>query len=121
MIVACENCGAEHSVGQPCLTCNRLEQPAQMKRVSERIAGAIIEFFRSRHDGILYYGEELRQWVIGQVGVIAPASATTVMRDLRQKGIIGYEVVSRKDSLYMVTEPTGVVIPRKQRTGKGVR
>jgi len=78
------------------------EQDQELKRVSARIGQAIAGFYEDRlasPDGT-FHAEELRQWVIEQCGVISPGSADRILRAMRAKGIVAYEVVSRSQSFY---------------------
>jgi len=75
------------------------EQQENLERVSSRIAGAIIEFCRAHKR---FYAEELRAYVLQATGIVAPGSADRVLRDLRQRGILDYLVISRRESLYEV-------------------
>ena len=76
-------------------------QPEQLERVSERIGSAIVGFCRSRV-GQTFHADELRQNVTACVGAVAPESANRVLRDLRKRGAVAYEVVNRAKSLYRV-------------------
>jgi hypothetical protein len=71
----------------------------ELKRVSLRIAEAVLDFAR-RRAGALFYMEQLNLHVADVVGTVAPDSPGRILRDLRRKKHISYEVVSRKDSLY---------------------
>jgi hypothetical protein len=75
-------------------------QQENLERVSSRIAWAIIRFCR---DHRRFHADELRSYVVAQTGIAAPGSADRILRDLRQRGIIDYEVLSRRESLYVVT------------------
>ena len=76
-------------------------QTRNLERVSDRIAGAIREFF-DLHAGQQFHAERLREYVEGRCGKTAPGSADRVMRDMRQRGEISYVVESRSQSLYRV-------------------
>jgi hypothetical protein len=80
-----------------------MSQQLELERVSVRIAGALIHFCRMRR-GQTFYADELRQYVMRNVGSIAPASADRILRDLRQRGVVNYEVISRSKSLYLVKD-----------------
>ena len=75
------------------------EQEENLERVSSRIEAAIIKFCKEHRT---FHADELRQAVIRDTGIAAPASADRILRLLRQKGVIIYEVVSRRESLYRV-------------------
>jgi hypothetical protein len=73
------------------------EQTAQITRVNQRIAQHIIAFMRTHKE---FHGDDLRTYVMARVGHVAPASPDRILRDLRQKNYVNYEVVSRSKSLY---------------------
>lgn len=83
----------------------RLEQQANIDRVSDRIAGAILTFCRQRV-GKTFHADELRQHCESVCGKTAPGSADRILRDLRAKGSLSYSVVSRSQSLYHLTACT---------------
>lgn len=83
------------------------EQAEQLERVSARIARPILVFCKAHKR---FHADELRRFVVSQVGVAAPGSADRVLRDLRQQGRLNYVVVSRRESLYEVIEVNGVAL-----------
>lgn len=80
-----------------------------LERVSVRIGRAIVGFCRARL-GQTFSADQLRQHVRTVVGEVAPDSPSRILRDLRQQGVVGYELISRRDSLYRVTEVPDVVV-----------
>jgi hypothetical protein len=70
--------------------------------VSERIGAAIVAFARA-HLGETFHADDLRRHVRAAVGEVAPDSASRILRDLRQQGVVAYELVSRAKSLYRIT------------------
>jgi ribosomal protein S25 len=77
------------------------EQRQNIERVSTAISNLVVAFLRS-HIGKEFHVESLRQYVFSNVqGYVAPASPDRILRDLRQKGVIDYRVVNRRQSLYM--------------------
>jgi hypothetical protein len=80
------------------------EQQEQLERVSARIARPIITFCKEHKR---FHADELRRYVVAEIGVTAPGSADRVLRDLRQQGRLNYRVVSRRESLYEVIEVKG--------------
>ena len=78
-----------------------MSQQLELERVSNRIAGALVQFC-SKRVGQLIHADDLRVFVSRNVGSIAPGSADRVLRDLRQRGVISYTVISRRHSLYLV-------------------
>jgi hypothetical protein len=77
----------------------REQQKQHLDSVSSRIAGAILDFMRL-HDGLNFFADDLRKHVTAKCGIIAPDSAGRVMRDLRDRGLIEYQVKNRSQSLY---------------------
>lgn len=77
------------------------EQQRQLARVSTSIGAVIVDFFKSKKPGDLFFASELHQFVADRAS-IAPSSADRVMRDLRQSGEIYYSLVSRSQSQYRV-------------------
>lgn len=75
------------------------EHVENLERVSSRIEWAIIDFCKEH---ATFHADELRQAVTRVTGIAAPASADRILRLLRQKGVVNYEVVSRRESLYRV-------------------
>lgn len=73
-----------------------------LRPVSARIADAILEFCVPRVNAE-WHADDLRRHVAQRTGVVAPASADRVLRDLRKKGAVDYEVVNRAGSLYRLT------------------
>ena len=68
------------------------------ERVGQRI-GKVIESLLNG-GWTEFHLAELDRAVWSRVGDIAPGSVSRIMRDLRQKGRINYELVSRSKSLY---------------------
>lgn len=79
------------------------QQPEELARVTGAIGKAIIGFLRARlNNGMTeFHADELRQWVRAALPT-APASADRVLRDLRSAGIVNYQVVNRRASLYRI-------------------
>lgn len=77
---------------------SKTEQDEQLDRVSARI-GHLVRAFVLAQTGI-WTSSELRAYVAERTST-APASADRVLRDLRQRGIIDYRVVSRAESTYV--------------------
>lgn len=70
-----------------------------LSRVSDRIAAAIQEFCEGRR-GQTFRADDLRAHVLERCGAVAPGSPDRILRDLRQRGLVAYEVVDRRASLY---------------------
>jgi hypothetical protein len=88
----------------------REEQAANLARVEASIAGHVLEFCRgllgksrALSQDATFHMDELTSWV-ARKGCAAPDSAGRILRLLRQKGLVNYEVVSRSKSLYRVIE-----------------
>lgn len=77
------------------------EQQENLERVASRIGRPILDFCRERV-GKRFYADELRRYVIREAGIVAPASADRILRDLRKRRKLDYVVVSRRESLYEV-------------------
>jgi hypothetical protein len=75
-----------------------------LERVSSRISRAVLNFCR---DHKRFHADELRRAVIAETGITAPASADRILRYLRQRGLLSYTVLSRRESLYEVTAING--------------
>lgn len=76
------------------------EQPQHLARVRSKTAGAILRFFDDRAVGQDFTAQELRDYVAARVPGIAPASPDRILRDMRSRGEVSYEVISRKNSRY---------------------
>lgn len=77
------------------------EQEQQLARVTGALGRAILSFARSRKatGQVEFHADELREWVAARCPA-APASADRVLRDLRRAGLLDYEVIDRRKSLY---------------------
>lgn len=73
-------------------------QQQELDRVSSKISDWIKLFFDAHQVGEQFHADDLHNFVKAKAN-IAPASADRVMRDLRQRGEINYEV-SRSESKY---------------------
>lgn len=83
------------------------DQTSNLTRVSEAIAAHVTAFIAS-HIGKEFHVESLRRFVFEHTeGYVAPASPDRILRDLRQKGRVNYEVVSRSKSLYRALPVSG--------------
>src|SRR5262245_47580058 len=84
------------------------QQQENLDRVSARIGRAILDFCRAHKR---FYAEELRSYVIRVTpGKVAPGSADRVLRDLRQRHVLNYRVLSRRESLYEMISIGGVPV-----------
>lgn len=80
------------------------DQSVELKRVSSRISRFVVDFFESLETGSQFHAADLKQFVADKNENIAPGSPDRIMRDLRKRGIINYELVSRPKSLYRKVE-----------------
>src|SRR5262245_56170469 len=78
------------------------EQRVEIARVHSKISACITNFFRERGVGAQFHVDDLRRYVAAHA-LIAPDSAGRIMRDMRERSWIGYEVVNRRASLYRIT------------------
>lgn len=85
------------------------DDPEERKRVSTRISPSIRRFCDHKYQqpDRRFHAEDLRGWVRRETGILAPASADRILRDLRQKGVIDYRILSRRESLYEITAVQG--------------
>ena len=77
------------------------EQEQQLARVTGALGRAILSFCRSRWNTkqVEFHADELREWVAARCPA-APASADRVLRGLRRAGLVAYEILNRRASLY---------------------
>ena len=80
------------------------EQKKQLRRVTGKLSGAIVEFFDGLEVGEEFHGPQLTKFVESKIAASVPDSATRVMRNLRLCGQINYENVNRTQSLYRKLE-----------------
>jgi hypothetical protein len=74
-----------------------------LNRVYSRIAAHIIAFHDERRNQF-FHAEDLRQYVLEREPSIAPGSPDRILREMRLKGILSYEVINRRASLYQFKE-----------------
>ena len=83
-----------------------VEHERSKERVGQKIGRAIETWFdRTLHGppynlSIVFPLSHLENWVDRTCGPVAGGSVSRIMRDMRQKGRISYELVSRHKSLY---------------------
>ena len=83
----------------------REEQQENLERVASRITGAIVTFCEAHLRNRVshqFHIEDLRRYVNSVVGVCAPDSAGRILRYLRQRGVLQYRVINRRESLYEI-------------------
>ena len=84
------------------------EQRENIERVTDAIANHVTAFLNARLNQE-FHVEDLRRYVYENVkGYVAPASPDRILRDLRQRKQVNYEVVSRSKSLYRALQPEPV-------------
>lgn len=77
-----------------------MNQRENIERVTDAIARHVTAFLNAHQE---FHVEDLRKYVYENVrGYVAPASPDRILRDLRQRKQVNYEVVSRRKSLYRV-------------------
>jgi hypothetical protein len=79
-----------------------MEQGDNLERVSQRITAAILGFVGVLEGRAEFHADDLRAYVTAKAGQTAPGSADRVLRKLRQRGLLNYELISRRESLYRV-------------------
>ncbi len=75
---------------------------AHLDRCTSRIGRAVLAFCRDRAGAGAFRMDELRAHLASLGIVTAPASPDRVLRDLRRRGLVRVECVSRAGSLYRV-------------------
>jgi hypothetical protein len=85
------------------------EHAEHLERVSSRIGLAIIDYLREHRR---LHAEDLRQHVVRETGIAAPASAHRILRDLRQKRIIEDAIGINHLTLRIRGETTATEIDR---------
>lgn len=88
------------------------EQQREIERVRSRIAAAILAAHRHALNwwpSRLWHADDLRRSIEYAIGPTAPGSVDRILRDLRQRRLLNYRVVNRRQSLYewapVPTEP----------------
>lgn len=85
------------------------EQHENIERVSARIGRWVLDWCVV---GKVFHMEDLVRYVEVRLDEpVAPDSPGRIMRDLRQKGVLNYEVLSRSQSLYKIIEGTHITRP----------
>lgn len=77
--------------------------------VKKSVKQAILEFINAHPVGTRFTANELRRYV-NVYATPAPGSTDRILRDLRNRAVIGYILVDRQKSLYEVT-PAQVTVP----------
>lgn len=77
---------------------------AEHKRVADAIGEAILTFCRESLEAVwpIFHMDELREYVEGKVGTVAPDSPGRILRSLRQRGLVDYYVSNRAKSEYTI-------------------
>ncbi len=77
------------------------QQSLNLRRVSWRIAQLVYAFCQLHNE---FHMADLVRFVLVSEPDTAPDSPSRILRDLRRKGLISYEVVSRSASLYRMVQ-----------------
>lgn len=77
-------------------------QAEQLERVGESIAPLVLAFFATKQPGDLFTMNSLTDYVRARRSLGVVESAGRILRDLKRKGELNYELVSRSQSLYRV-------------------
>ena len=83
------------------------EQAENLDRVRTRIHSVVTDFCRE-HVGNQFHMVDLTEYVRERAH-IAPDSPGRILRDLRRTGILDYEVLNRRESLYEIRRVHNVV------------
>jgi hypothetical protein len=73
-----------------------------LQRVNDRIGPAVVRFCRGRV-GRTFHSIDLLHYVRVLDPTVAPDSPSRILRDLRQRGAVDYQLVDRQASQYRVT------------------
>lgn len=73
-----------------------------LARVASSIGETVIAFVRGIGAGGRFYASALRDYVTDRHPCIAPESPGRILRELKRRGDVHYELVSRAESLYEV-------------------
>lgn len=93
-----------------------LTQEGNLLTVSKRIGEAVIEFIKGKLNSPVnqvFTAQELRLAVMSKVPSIAPGSPDRILRNLRQRKLVNYVLISRVKSLYKAIP----VVPVVESTG----
>jgi hypothetical protein len=78
-------------------------QGEHLRRVRQKIGRIVITYWEASVSDPypFFHAQDLRLHVQAKIGIaIAPASPDRILRDLRQKRLINYKVLDRRNSLY---------------------
>jgi hypothetical protein len=90
-------------------------QNEELARVNDRIGALVVAFcdLGPRQ----FHLHELEEFVMSRMAGITPGSPGRIMRDLRQRALLDYRLVSRRDSLYEVLpKPAPQTLPAPPKT-----
>lgn len=73
-------------------------QDEELERVERRIAQTVLRFCEK--GPARFHLHELEGFVVERVPSVTPGSPGRILRQLRRRGVINYQVLSRRDSLY---------------------
>jgi hypothetical protein len=90
-------------------------QDMNLDRVTAKIGPTIKEFFVAKQVGEQFTAFDVCNYCLDHgTKKLAPASADRVMRGMRQRDEVNYDVVERSNSLYEIKERTGAVGPKRR-------
>lgn len=78
-------------------------QVENIERVQKNIGDFIVEFFLSKQVGDQFHDQDLWQYVNDRHRC-APASPRRILAQMAKDGKLGYELLSRPDSLFAITQ-----------------
>lgn len=84
-----------------------LEQGAQLERVTSELAQRVLAFceVRRKINEPRFRADELREHINLSGVAVAPGSPDRVLRELRKRGLVDYEVIDRRRSIYELKNP----------------
>lgn len=75
------------------------EQQEQLERVRGNVRRIILRFLQTVGAGGIFHADDLNRYVSSRA-MVAPGSADRIMRDMRKRGEIRYELLNRRRSQY---------------------
>ncbi len=83
------------------------DQATELSRVTARIAPLVLRFCRNRKRTAPQFRLAELTFFVGLHAQVAPDSPRRVLSHLRDRGLVQYRLVSRRESLYRVTRVKG--------------
>jgi hypothetical protein len=73
---------------------------SELLTVTERIGNLVMAFYKERlATNPEFHAQDLVTYVLGAV-TVAPNSPTRILQDMRKRGVLNYELLSRRQSFY---------------------